>query len=80
VAVALELAPGAGVTPDVLRDVRELAEAHAGSAPLEVRWSDGNGTQARLRSRTLRVAVTSASLSALRVLLGPERVRLVRGG
>jgi hypothetical protein len=59
--------------------VREAVEVHAGSAPLELRWNDGNGTSARLRSRTLRIAVTNAALNELRSLLGPDRVRLVRG-
>lgn len=79
VSVALELHPGADVAPELMRDVRELLEAHAGSAPLELRWSDGNGTRARLRSRSYRIAVTNAALTDLRALLGPERVRLVRG-
>ena len=79
VAVSLELPPGGGLAADVLREIRECVEVHAGSAPLELRWSDGNGTQARLRSRSLRVAVTNAALNDLRALLGPERVRLVRG-
>jgi DNA polymerase-3 subunit alpha len=80
VAVAIDLAAGGRVAPEVMDDVRSVVEAHPGSAPLEVRWSDGNGTQARLRSRTLTLSATSAALSELRALLGPERVRLVRGG
>ncbi|MEJ7811941.1 MAG: DNA polymerase III subunit alpha [Gemmatimonadaceae bacterium] len=79
VAVSLELSAGAGLPATVMRDVRELVEEHAGSAPIELRWSDASGTQARLRSRSLRLAVTNTSLSALRALLGAERVRLVRG-
>jgi len=79
VAVSIELGMGAGVSADVMRDVREAVEVHAGSAPLELRWNDGNGTSARLRSRTLRIAVTNAALNELRSLLGPDRVRLVRG-
>jgi DNA polymerase-3 subunit alpha len=79
VAVSIELAIGAPVTADVLHDVREMVDAHAGSAPIELRWNDGNGTSARLRSRSLRIAVTNAALHDLRALLGTERVRLVRG-
>jgi DNA polymerase-3 subunit alpha len=79
VAVSIELALGAPVTADVLHDVREMVDAHAGSAPIELRWNDGNGTSARLRSRSLRIAVTNAALQDLRALLGTERVRLVRG-
>jgi hypothetical protein len=35
---------------------------------------------ARLRSRSLKLAATAAALSELRALLGEEHVRLVRGG
>jgi len=79
VAVSIELKLGAPVTADVLHDVREMVDAHAGSAPIELRWNDGNGTSAHLRSRSLRIAVTNAALHDLRALLGTERVRLVRG-
>jgi DNA polymerase-3 subunit alpha len=79
VAVCIELSLGAKLSAEVMHDVRELMSVHAGSAPLEVRWSDGNGTTARLRSRSLRIAVTNAALNELRALLGTERVRLVRG-
>ena len=40
--------------------------------------SPANGTQARLRSRSLRVAVADDLLAALRELLGAERVQLVK--
>jgi DNA polymerase-3 subunit alpha len=78
-AVQIEMLAGSGPSGIVLKDVREVVETFAGSAPVEVRWSDGNGTQARLRSRSLRIAVTNASLGALRALLGGEHVKLVRG-
>jgi DNA polymerase-3 subunit alpha len=67
------------LTPDVMQDVRAIAEAHPGAAPLELRWNDGNGTQARLRSRSIKLSATNAALTELRALLGSERVRLVRG-
>ena len=80
VAIALELGGnGSAVPADVLRDVRAIVESHAGSAPIEVRWRDHNGSNARFRSRTLKIAVTNAALNELRALLGDERVRLVRG-
>jgi hypothetical protein len=60
-------------------DVRAVAEAHPGTAPLELRWSDGNGSGARFRSRTLTLAANNAALAELRALLGQERVKLVRG-
>jgi len=65
--------------PEVMNDVRAVAEAHPGAAPLELRWNDGNGTQARLRSRSIKLSATNAALTELRALLGSERVRLVRG-
>ena len=79
VAISIQLTEGSTLTTGVLDDVRAVAEAHPGSAPLEVRWSDGNGTQARLKSRSLRLAATNAALTELRALLGTESVRLVRG-
>jgi DNA polymerase-3 subunit alpha len=78
--VQLELVDGSGVAPGVMEDVRDLLEAHTGAAAVELSWSDGNGTRVRFRSRRHRVAVSAASLGALRALLGAERVRLVRGG
>ena len=84
VAVAIELVPGDRLAPEVMRDVRTVVETHAtgnaSSPPLEVQWSDGTGAQARLRSRSLRIAASQAALRDLRQLLGDERVRLVRGG
>jgi DNA polymerase-3 subunit alpha len=84
VSIAIDLALGdAAVTADVMGDVRAVIDAHAtshsGAPPLELRWNDGNGTRARLKSRTLRLAATQAALTDLRALLGDERVRLVRG-
>jgi len=51
-----------------------------------VEWEENNGhpglasgvSAARLRSRSLRVAVDDELLGALRDLLGPDRVHLVR--
>jgi DNA polymerase III subunit alpha len=65
--------------PEIMKDVRAVAEAHPGAAPLEIRWDDGQGTQARLRSRSIKLSATNAALTELRALLGSERVRLVRG-
>ncbi|HTI62645.1 MAG TPA: DNA polymerase III subunit alpha [Gemmatimonadaceae bacterium] len=84
VAVAIELASGDRLAPEVMRDIRTVVETHAtgnaASPPLEVQWSDGSGARARLRSRSLRIAASQAALRDLRQLLGEERVRLVRGG
>src|SRR5271156_964026 len=69
IVIAIDLSPGAPLPPEVMTDVRAVVEACPGSSPLETRWSDGNGTHARFRSRRYSVSVTSA-LSELRALLG----------
>src|SRR5690349_4940332 len=83
VAISIELALGESLAPEAMRDVRAVIDAHAtahtGAPPLELRWSDVNGSRARLKSRSLRLAATQAALKDLRALLGDERVRLVRG-
>ncbi len=83
VSIAIELALGEALAPDAMADVRAVVDAHAtshtGAPPLELRWSDGSGTRARLKSRSLKIAATQAALTDLRALLGTERVRLVRG-
>ena len=57
---------------------RRWSTSHPGTAPLELRWNDGNGTRARLRSRSLSVSPpTDAALTELRALLGDERVSVV---
>ncbi len=79
VIVSLQLESRANLTPDVMADIRAVAEGHPGTAPLEVSWSDGRGRSSRFRSRTLTMAADGAALTELRALLGHERVRLVRG-
>ena len=79
VIVTLSLASTAGLTPDVMDDIRAVADSHPGTAPLEVSWNDGRGRSSRFRSRTLTMAADGAALTELRALLGHERVRLVRG-
>ncbi len=77
-AVAIDLTRGADLAPSVMDDVRVAVESHHGSAPLELRWQDGDDSLVRFRSRTLTVAASPAVLSDLRALLGADRVRLVR--
>ena len=86
VAVSIDVTHGIGtgvLAPEVMQDVRAVIEthatSHASSPPLEVQWSDASGARARLRSRSLKIAASQAALTDLRALLGPERVRLVRG-
>lgn len=78
-AVSLELDAEARLPAEVMRDVRAVAEAHPGAAPLELRWRSPDGTGARLRSASLKLSTSGPALLELRSLLGPERVRLVRG-
>jgi hypothetical protein len=70
--------------------VAALCAAHPGPAPVLVEWMEGEGNgasvhpglapgvSARLRSRTLRVEVADDLLAALRELVGPDNVHLVR--
>ncbi|WKW11273.1 DNA polymerase III subunit alpha [Pseudogemmatithrix spongiicola] len=78
-AISLELDPAAGLPVAVMQDVRAVADAHPGSAPLELRWKGPDGSPARLRSSSLKLSTAGPALLELRALLGPERVRLVRG-
>jgi DNA polymerase-3 subunit alpha len=81
VVVTIDLDPaatGPALSPHVMADVRAVTDAYPGSAPLEVRWSDGNGMRVRFRSNSATVNASPAALSDLRALLGSERVRLVR--
>ncbi len=79
VAIAIQLAMGARIAPEIMGDVRSVVEAHPGPSALELHWSDGNGSRARLRSRSLKLSATNAALTELRAVLGQERVKLVRG-
>ena len=79
VAVAIDLTPSASIDPAVLADVRSVINAFPGSAPLEIRWHDGNGTRARWRSRSLKLSADGTALNELRSLLGNDHVRVVLG-
>ena len=76
-AISLELDAAESLPLDVFKDIRAVAEAHPGSAPLELRWRSPDGSPARLRSSSLKLSAGPA-LQELRSLLGPERVRLVQ--
>jgi DNA polymerase-3 subunit alpha len=78
--VGLELTWRAGAAPDdgAIRAAAALCAAHPGPSPVFVAWSDGNGSQARLRARRLRVDVNEELMDALRDVLGAERVRLTK--
>jgi DNA polymerase-3 subunit alpha len=79
-AVAVQLSwtgPGAP-SAETARTAAALCAAHPGPAPLIVAWGDGNGTTARLRSRTLRVDAADDLLTALRGIFGADNVHLVK--
>jgi len=91
IAVALRWSPHAPPPPGAGRAVAALCAAHPGPAPVLVEWEEGdhNGhgdhpglapgvSATRLRSRSLRVEVNDDLLAALRGLLGPDHVHLVR--
>ena len=95
IGVALSWSPGAPPPPDATRAVAALCAAHPGPAPVLVEWIEGNENgdgpvpglspgvspqPARLRSRSLRVAVDDDLVVALRALLGPDHVHLVKAG
>jgi len=79
VMISIRLTRDPALDPEVMRDVRSIAESFPGTAPLEVTYSDGNGLRARLRSRSLTLAVNNTALNDLRSLLGSDAVRLQRG-
>jgi DNA polymerase-3 subunit alpha len=79
VMISIDLTRSAGLDPSLMREVRMIAEAFPGTAPLELSYSDGNGLRARLRSRTLTLAVNNTALNDLRSLLGTDSVHLQRG-
>ena len=63
----------------LIQRARAVLAGYPGVAPLLVRWSNGGpDDEARLRSRTLRVAPREEVLRELRDVLGEERVRLVK--
>jgi DNA polymerase-3 subunit alpha len=96
VKVAIELGAGLGdgagtsetTTPATLhqtlmRDIRQVIDAHPGSAAIEVRWcdrahGDRDALPVRFRSRSLSIAASPAALHDLRALLGHDQVKLER--
>jgi DNA polymerase-3 subunit alpha len=76
--VAIELTRGVDLPASVMEDIRVTIEAHHGSAPVELRWLDGDSQPVRFRSRSLTVAASPIVLTDLRALLGADCVRLVR--
>ena len=63
---------------EVARGLAALCAAHPGAAPVFVAWSDGDGTETRLRARKIRVDLNDSFLNAIKELTGVDRVRLVK--
>ena len=90
IGVALRWSPDAPA--EATQAVAALCAAHPGPAPVLIEWSDDasgltrplrmerepRGAVARLRSRSLRVDAADDLLAALREVVGPDRVHLVR--
>src|SRR5690349_10370658 len=90
IGVALRWSPDAPA--EATQAVAALCAAHPGPAPVLIEWSDDasglapplrkerepRGEVARLRSRSLRVDAADDLLAALREVVGPDRVHLVR--
>jgi DNA polymerase-3 subunit alpha len=79
VAIQIDLELGSDLSGDVFSAARAIVEAHPGSAALELKLGQDNGASAPLyRSRSLRVDPSTETVTALRELLGRDRIRLVR--
>lgn len=79
VMIAIELTRDPTLDPGLMREVRTIAESFPGTVPLELSYNDGDGLRARLRSRSLTLAVNNTALNDLRSLLGRNSVHLQRG-
>jgi DNA polymerase-3 subunit alpha len=78
---AAETTSPATLHQTLMRDIRQVIDAHPGSAAVEVLWSDAsNGDHealpVRFRSRSLSIAASPAALHDLRALLGHDCVKL----
>ena len=78
VAVSIEVPTGGTLSKEACGRARTLLSSHPGSAPVEVRLTNGSDSNPRLRSKTLKVSPDVEAISGLREIFGEERVRLVR--
>jgi DNA polymerase-3 subunit alpha len=83
IGIALRWTAANRPNPDAARAIAALCAAHPGPTPVFIEWSGENGISennggVRLRSRSLRVDAAEDLLAALRDLLGPDAVALVR--
>lgn len=78
VALSFRWRAGHGPDSETARRIASLCTTHPGPAPVLVEWNDGNGTQATLRARKLRVDLEEQFLDELRGLVGADCVNLVK--
>ena len=78
-ALGLEIIWRNGMTDgdEVARGVTALCSSHPGAAPVFVSWSDGDGAETRLKAKKIGVDLSEQLLSAVRELVGVDRIRLV---
>lgn len=67
-----------GPTIDSIRTVSRVCRSHPGPARLYIHWSDGNGTELKLRSRHLRVTPIEEVLRELQEIPGGGVVSFIR--
>ncbi len=82
IGICIELRQGDSVPSGEFDRVRTALESSPGPGPLLIRWKPSGQTGSEpplLASQTLRVAPNADLLAELRVLLGRDRVHLIRG-
>ena len=81
VGLALRWARRDAIPPDAVAAAVAVCRAHPGTAPVLVEWSDDNGVgTARFRARGLQVSLDDDLMTALREVVGADRVELVKAG
>jgi DNA polymerase-3 subunit alpha len=76
--VGLELRLSGQFDADLVNAATAAFQRHQGIAPVYVHWN--NGTESRLKSKSIQVDLSDELVTELRSLFGPEHVRLVRVG
>ena len=81
VALALRWARRDAMPAGAMQAAAAVCRAHPGRAPVLVEWSDDNGGgTSRFRSKGLQVALDDDLISALKDVVGADKVELVRAG
>ena len=79
-AIGLEVIWRNGMTDgdEVARGLSALSSSYPGAAPIFVAWSDGDGAETRMKARKIGVDLCEPFFSAVKELVGVDRVRLVK--